>query len=118
MTVMPMRRVPAMALLAAIPALAADHWTRLATPDFELYTTASEGQGRDAIRHLEQVRRFFLQASPIRNAGDFPLRIIQFDTEAQYKPFRPNDLAVSYFVAAPAREYIVMGDRASPGQAT
>ena len=57
-----MRRVPVVLFLAAIPALAADHWTRITTPDFELYTTASEKDGRDTIRHFEQVREFFLRA--------------------------------------------------------
>lgn len=108
-----MRRVPVVLFLAAIPALAADHWTRITTPDFELYTTASEKDGRDTIRHFEQVREFFLRASPVRSLGDFPLRIFQFDTESQYKPFRPNEFTIAYFVATPASEYIVMGDRAA-----
>jgi len=113
-----MRRISTILLIAvialAIPqALAADTWTRITTPDFELYTTAGEKEGRDTIRHFEQVREFFLQASPLRNLGDFPLRIFQFDTESQYKPFRPNEFTIAYFVASPAREYIVMGDRAS-----
>jgi len=108
-----MRRALTILFLAAIPALAADHWTRIATPDFELYTTAGEKEGRDTIRHFEQVRAFFLRASPVRSLGDFPLRIFQFDTESQYKPFRPNEFTIAYFVATPAREYIVMGDRAS-----
>src|SRR5580700_3084505 len=113
-----MRRVtailfPAAALLLATQALAADHWVRMTTPDFELYTTAGERQGRETIRHFEQVREFFLRASPVRSQGDSPLRIFQFDTESQYKPFRPGEFTVAYFVATPAREYIVMGDRAS-----
>jgi len=108
-----MRRATAILILAAIPALAADHWVRLTAPDFEIYTTAGERQGRETIRHFEQVREFFLRASPVRSQGDSPLRIFQFDTESQYKPFRPGEFAVAYFVATPAREYIVMGDRAS-----
>jgi tetratricopeptide (TPR) repeat protein len=103
----------AAAFLRITPAFAADHWTRIATPDFELYTTTTEKDGRDTIRHFEQVREFFLRASPVRSLGDFPLRIFQFDTEAQYKAFRPNEFTIAYFVATPAREYIVMGDRAS-----
>jgi tetratricopeptide (TPR) repeat protein len=106
-------RVFAILLLAVMPALAADRWARIATPDFELYTTAGEKDGKDTIRHFEQVRGFFQQASPVRGTNDFPLRIFQFETEAQYKPFRPNDFTIAYFVATPASDYIVMGDRAS-----
>ncbi len=106
-----MRRVLGILFLAAVPTLAADHWLRLTTPEFELYTTAGEKQGRDTLRHFEQVREFFLQASPVRSLGDFPLRIYQFETESQYKPFRPSEAAAAFFVATPARDYIVMGDR-------
>src|ERR1019366_7163074 len=106
-----MRRVSAILFLFAIPAVAADHWLRLTTPDFELYTTASEKQGRDTLRRFEQVREFFLQASPVRSLGDSPLRIFQFETASQYQPFRPNESSVAFFVATPARDYIVMGDR-------
>jgi tetratricopeptide (TPR) repeat protein len=104
-------------LLAASPAWAADHWLRVSSPHFELYTTQSEKQGRDAVVHLEQVRAFFLQASPIRSLGDFPLRIFEFDTEAQYTTFRQSARQVAYFVATPASEYIVLGDRAAAKQA-
>jgi tetratricopeptide (TPR) repeat protein len=105
-----MRRAFAIIFLA-MPALAADHWIRITTPDFELYTTAGEKHGRETLRHFEQVREFFLKASPVRSTGDFPLRLYQFDTESQYKPFRPNESTVAFFVATPVRDYIVMGDR-------
>jgi tetratricopeptide (TPR) repeat protein len=108
-----MRRVAALLFLATVPALGADRWLRLTTPEFELYTTAGEKQGKDTLRHFEQVREFFLQASPVRSSGDSPLRIFLFGTEAQYAPFRPNGFTIAYFVATPASDYIVMGDRAS-----
>src|SRR5580698_7566736 len=95
----------------AVPAVAADHWLRLTTPDFELYTTKADKQARDTLRHFEQVREFFLQASPVRSLGDSPLRIFLFENESQFKPFRPSESTVSFYVATPVRDYIVMGDR-------
>ena len=56
---------------AAIPAFAADQWTRITTPNFELYTTAGEKKGKETVRHFEQVREFFLKASPVRGVGGF-----------------------------------------------
>jgi tetratricopeptide (TPR) repeat protein len=112
-----MRRVPAIVLcaLVAMPALAAEHWVRLTTPgttpDFELYTSAGEKQGKDALRHFERVREFFLQASPVRGGSDVPLRIFQFDTESQFQPYRPNEHTAGYFISTPAREYIVIGNQ-------
>jgi tetratricopeptide (TPR) repeat protein len=108
-----MRRVPVIVLCAllAMPALAADHWVRLTTPDFELYTSAGEKQGKDALRHFEKVREFFLQASPVRGGSDIPLRIFQFDSEAQFAPYRPNEHTSAYYLSTPARDYIVMGSQ-------
>lgn len=106
-----MRRAVVIVFLAAIPALAADRWLRLTTGEFELNSTAGEKQARETLRHFEQVREFFLQASPVRSLGDAPLRIFQFTSAAQYESFRPNSFASAYYVATPAADYIVMSDR-------
>ena len=105
-----MRRAIAILVLAGAPAFAADHWLRLTTPDFEIFTTAGEKQARETARHLERVREFFLQASPVRNLSDAPLRIFQFGTEEQYARFRPNSQTAAWFTATPGSDYIVMGD--------
>jgi hypothetical protein len=107
-----MRRAIAILVLAGAPAFAADQWLRLTTPEFELFAPAGEKQARETARRFEQVRDFFLQASPLRNLGDSPLRIFQFETENQYARVRPNGQVVAYFVATPATDYIVMGDGA------
>jgi tetratricopeptide (TPR) repeat protein len=112
-----MRGLLATLLFAALPALAAERWTRIATPDFELLTTSGEKQGRETLRHFEQVREFFLKASPVRGTAEFPVRIIQFDTAEQYGPYRPQDFNIAYFVSSPAHDYIVLGDRASQDRA-
>lgn len=115
-----MRRAAALLyvlFLAGIPSFAAGRWLRVSSPNFELYTTTSEKQGRDTALHLEQVRAFFLQASPVRSLSDFPLRIFQFDTEAQYAPVRQTAQQIAYFVTTPASEYIVLGDRVTAKEA-
>lgn len=54
------RRAPLrlLALCCALPLCAAPHdpWLRIASANFELFTTAGERSGRD-LRHFEQVRR-------------------------------------------------------------
>jgi tetratricopeptide (TPR) repeat protein len=98
---------------AAIPALAADQWTRITTPNFELYTTAGEKRGKETVRRFEQVREFFLKASPVRSSSDFPVRIVEFETGEQYQPFRPPaTVASAYFLSTPTRDYIVLGNQA------
>ncbi|HTA42058.1 MAG TPA: hypothetical protein VK789_06405 [Bryobacteraceae bacterium] len=99
--------------IAAIPAAAADHWTRLTTPGFELYTTGGDKKGKDTLRHFEQVREFFQKASPVHAPPDSPVRIVEFATEEQYRPYRPTSSASAYFFESSSRDYIVLGNEAS-----
>ncbi len=109
-------RLPALVLLAvALPAFGAEHsgseqWVRLTTPHFELYTTAGEKSGRQAILYFEQVRSFFTQVAPVTGVTEFPVRIIVFKSEKQYKPYALNEVAFAYFTASKDRNYIVMQD--------
>ncbi len=96
-------------LISANRTSAADQWLRLDTPHFQLYTTAGEKKGREAILYFEQVRSFFQQASASK-AEQAPVRIIAFRSEGQYKPYRMNEGSVAYYARSQSREYIVMQD--------
>src|ERR1041385_6799835 len=63
---------------------AAEQWTKVTTPHFELYTTAGEKKAREAILYFEQVRSFFLQASPSKHVSQFPVRIVAFKSEKEF----------------------------------
>lgn len=86
---------------------------KLETPHFELYTTAGEKKGREAILYFEQVRTFFMEASPSKRAPEFPIRIVAFRSENQYKPYRLSEAAFAYYMSGRTRDYIVMQDIAS-----
>jgi len=108
-----MRRILVCLIAAALPLFAAEPWLRLTTPDFELYTSAGEKRGRETILHFEQVRAFFLKASPVKRTGDFPVRLIQFGTDKEFEPYKPNQAGIAYYTGTPARDYIVMDDAAT-----
>jgi tetratricopeptide (TPR) repeat protein len=107
--------VPVILLSTLIPELIAapEHWIKLETPHFELYTTNGEKKGREAILYFEQVRSFFLQASPSKHAPEFPVRIVAFRSESRYKPYRMSEAASAYYAPGRNRDYIVMEDLAS-----
>jgi len=98
-------------LIPALPA-APEQWIKLETPHFELYTTAGEKKGREAILYFEQVRSFFHQASASKREGA-PVRIVAFRSEGQYKPYRMNEAALAYYTQSRNREFIVMQDTAT-----
>jgi tetratricopeptide (TPR) repeat protein len=92
------------------PLAAADQWVKLTTPNFELYTSAGEKKGREAILYFEQVRSFFLEASGSKRVPEFPVRIVAFRGEKQYQPYRLNEFAFAYYTRGRSRDYIVMQD--------
>jgi tetratricopeptide (TPR) repeat protein len=89
----------------AAPLMAGD-WIRLATPNFELYTTESEKQGREVLLRFEQVRNFFA------DAPESPVRIIAFSSHREFRPYAPNDSAIAFYVSKGANDCIVMEDLA------
>jgi tetratricopeptide (TPR) repeat protein len=105
-----MLRMAFLFALSALSASAAEQWTRLNTPHFELYTTAGDKKGRELILYFEQVRSFFTQVWPSQGNTEFPVRIVVFRNEKQYKPYAPNEVAAAYYAPGRHRDYIVLGD--------
>ncbi|MBI2681556.1 MAG: hypothetical protein HYX25_11200 [Candidatus Solibacter usitatus] len=92
---------------AALPA--AEQWIKIKSSHFELYTTAGEKKGREAILYFEQVRDFFSKILvEKKSSAGAPLRLIAFRSEKEYKPFQPNEGAVAFFLPGYDRDYIVM----------
>src|SRR3954452_8935587 len=96
--------------LMSSPLQAAQRWTSLTTPHFEMYTNNGVGSGTKALETFERVRSFFLDNSPSKHAPDTPVRIIAFKSEREFEPYRPNDGAFAYYQRSRKRDYIVMQD--------
>ena len=90
---------------AAAPA---DPWLRIASTHFELFTTASERDGRDMIRHFEQVRGFFLKVFGLKYSEEKPVRIIAFHSDKEFQPYRPSEAATAFYHSGSEHDYIVM----------
>lgn len=94
--------------ISLIPGFAEDHWIQLTTPHFELYSTASDKKAREALLFFEQVRTFFLETSGSKKTPEFPVRIVAFNSEKQYAPYRARSTAFAYYTSGRMRDYIVM----------
>ena len=103
------KRLSVAACLCAAPA-AADTWLRLTSTDFELYTAAGEKKGRATLEQFEQMRAFFLKASPLRKTSESPVRIIQFGSAKQFEPYSIRSSSPAFYLGTPARDYIIIGD--------
>src|SRR5579864_6007542 len=107
-------RIPAMAIAVllmccAMSLAATAQWVKLTSTDFELYTSAGEKKGREAILYFEQVRSFFLKALNIKDIPTTrPVRIVAFSSEKEYLPYKYNEVAAAYYVSDGRRDFIVM----------
>src|SRR5271155_192909 len=84
------------------------HWSRIASPNFEMYTTAGERSARETIRYFEQVHGFFDQMMPHAQDKPSQVRILAFSSEKEYAPYRLNGYATAYYHASGDHDYIVM----------
>lgn len=103
-------RVAAFLLIGGNVLTASQHWIRVATPHFEMFTTNNEKQATRALQTFEQVRYFFLQNNQKKQAPDGQVRIIAFSSEKDFKPYRMNGGAFAYYLQSRERDYIVMQD--------
>src|SRR5437016_3290691 len=113
---LPRRAAPILPLLFTLCATAADKdpWVRVASPNFELFTTAGERAGRDLVKHFEQVHSFF--AERFKMPGTDPARkprIILFRSEKEYEAYRPNEFASAFYHPGEYHDFIVMNNSVS-----
>ena len=92
-------RTAALLLLLGMPAFAGD-WIRIQSPNFDLYTTAGEKKGREAIKYFEQVHELFARLWPGAFTEPVPARVIGFNSEKEYRPYRVNEVAAAYYYLA------------------
>ena len=96
-------------VLAEHAAVAAEQWLKLESSHFELYTTAGEKKGREAILYFEQVRDFCARTRRIDDSAmNAPVRIIAFRSDKEFEPYRINEFASAFYLEGYDRDYIVM----------
>jgi len=88
-------------------------WLKIKSPNFELFTSAGERNGREVARHFEQVRSFFMEAMGLGPKSGPPVRIVVFRSDKEFAPYAPNEFASAYYLGGEDRDYIVMKSASS-----
>jgi tetratricopeptide (TPR) repeat protein len=107
------RTVAVAAMLATLSSSAEPEWIKVTSENFELYTTAGEKRGRNALRHFESIRQFFLDVAGVKEISELPVRIIGFRSPKQFEPYKINEFATAFYTQSRARDYIVMSNISS-----
>ncbi|MGH9662876.1 MAG: hypothetical protein ACRD9L_00455, partial [Bryobacteraceae bacterium] len=95
-------------LLAAGSAHASEHWTRLTSPAFEVYTNARETVGRQVLERFEQARGVFRSLSGDNRELPLPVRVFVFASQSDFRPYRPSAASLAFYQSGPERDYIAM----------
>jgi tetratricopeptide (TPR) repeat protein len=101
-------RLQVVCLLAAASAHPAEHWIKLSSPHFLLYTTNGREKALDALRTFEEAHDFFAANSSSKPVSDDCVEIVAFSSEKQDSPYRINQGAFAYYQRGHKCDYIVM----------
>jgi tetratricopeptide (TPR) repeat protein len=104
-----MRFVLLFTVVLLCPSFAATEWSKITSPNFEMYTTASEKDARRTLEYFEQVRDFFMRIKAQQVTTRLPVTIVAFKNAKQYKPYSPSATSAAYFIGDEQRDYIVLG---------
>jgi len=85
-------------------------WIRMPSSDFEIYSSASEGDTRRVLQYFERVRSFFEKALGLGGGKKAEsVRVIVFGSRKEYEQYHPNDFHAAYYTRLAGRDYIVLG---------
>ena len=92
-----------------------DHWRRLESPHFELYSAASVDASRTLLRNLETLHALFLGQFHLAERRPVESTVYYFSTDRALQPYKPDlygkkrDLA-AYYQNSPDRAVIALSD--------
>lgn len=99
---------------SALPASAAEpRWLRAASPDFEIFSSASESDTRRTLQQFDRAKGFLehdMRRGVRRQPG--PVRVVLFGSNKEYNEYRFKTFTVAYSAHITGRDYVVLGGAA------
>lgn len=104
-------------------------WVRVATADFEIYTTADEDAGRSLILRLERLRAVLQPIlgwrsesrdewrGDVRDERQKSICIIAFGSRDEFQPYAPINRSVGFFLPGARRDFMVLDGSSAEGRA-
>ena len=95
-------------------------WWLAQNKHFEVYSHVSGQNARNLLDRFERLRVFWIDASipglsGLLTESGVPLRVVEFNSQAEYSEYRTHTAADAYYVSTDAGEYIVLPPAASLG---
>ncbi len=82
-------------------------WRLTHSEHFDVYSQGRDENARAALKWFEQLRAFFVEQTGLSLRHASPVRVIAFDSQKEYEPYRLRS-SDAYYVGTEAQDYIVM----------
>src|SRR4030095_317563 len=79
----------ALILLIALPAAAAEKWTRVQSKNFTLVVNATENEIREVAEGLEVFRSAFSRFFKLKEGSSIATTVFVFRSDQAFKPYKP-----------------------------
>lgn len=89
-------------------------WRHYASPNFELYSTASERESRALLHNLELLRAVFFDRFRLIERTRLALTVFLFDKTENFAAYAPPSNPAAYYLAHPDRAIISVGPAMAP----
>lgn len=99
----------------ALHAQAPDDWAVARDGHFEVYSQAGEKSATAGLAWLEELRDFVTRQTGLVPDTPEPVRVIAFQSAADYAPYRLRSLSDAYYVGSGARNYMVLSSIETDG---
>lgn len=83
-------------------------WLKVASANFEVYTTAGEDAGRNLIRRFERLRTLLRPAVAWAGWRERPVCVIAFQSSDEFQPYTPVGRASGFFLSGARRDFVVL----------
>src|ERR1700748_3607098 len=92
---------------------AADHWIRLTSQNFDLYSSLNKEKSVALLAKLEYARQALGHLTIYATANPLPIRVIAFRSEEDFRPYASDEGSTAYYLHSEFRDYIVLGTNGS-----
>jgi hypothetical protein len=83
-------------------------WLKVASANFEVYTTAGEDAGRNLVLRFERLRTVLRPALAWAGSREKPVCIIAFQSNDEFQPYTPVGRASGFFLSGARRDFVVL----------
>ena len=99
-----------LAMLALPLNASAETWWRASNRHFDLFTTGSVAESKQALAALEAAQSYFSQSGELPFSDEKVLKVVAFHSTEEYASFRLHKAAFGHYLKGAKQDFVVLSD--------